>query len=226
MSVRETGYAAMNLWANQTAHDARQHGSPGHRCEIDQRWSELMAHAQLGDRLAYARLLHEVVPFIRVIAARQHGTADRVEEVVQDVLLSVHQVRHTYEPARSFRRWLAAIARRRSIDALRRRYRRANLEVEADAVSAAYESYADPANDRIAEAHACADHLHRAIIRLPAMQREAIELLKLRELSLIDASKLTGRSIAALKVNVHRALKALKVQLQADGSLAAARGSD
>jgi RNA polymerase sigma-70 factor (ECF subfamily) len=182
-----------------------------------------MARSQLGDRFAYARLLHEVVPFIRAIAGRQHRTADRVEEVVQDVLLSIHQVRHTYEPARPFHRWLGAIARRRSIDALRRRYRRANLEVEADAVSAAYESYPDPANDRMAEAHACADHLHRAIIRLPALQREAIELLKLRELSLIDASRLTGRSVAALKVNVHRALKALRAQLQAEGPFAAVR---
>src|SRR5712671_2854326 len=193
----------MNPLADHTVNNVPQPGSPGHRSERDRRWSGLMARSQLGDRLAYARLLHEVVPFIRAIAARQHRTADRVEEVVQDVLLSIHQARHSYEPARPFRPWLSAIARRRSIDALRRRYRRANLEVDVNAVWLAYKSYADPANDRIVEAHASADHLRRAIIRLPALQREAVELLKLRELSLIDASKLTGRSIAALKVNVH-----------------------
>src|SRR5215470_16240733 len=112
MCVRNMGVAAMNPRASQTVNDARQSGSPGHPCERDQRWSDLMARSQLGDRLAYARLLHEVVPFIRAIVARQHRTADRIEEVVQDVLLSVHRIRHIYEPSRSFRRWLCAIAHR------------------------------------------------------------------------------------------------------------------
>ncbi len=49
---------------------------------------------------------------------------------------------------------------------------------------------------------------------LPASQREAIELVKLRELSLEEASKQSGKSVAALKVNVHRALKSLRARLK------------
>ena len=58
------------------------------------------------------------------------------------------------------------------------------------------------------------DELSRAIATLPPGQREAIELLKLRELSLKEAARTSGRSIAALKVNVHRAIKALKARLE------------
>src|SRR5579859_4431481 len=93
----------------------------------DLRWSRLMAAAQGGDREAYRRLLGEIVPFIRAIVARQHRMADRAEDVVQDVLLTLHRVRHTYDPGRSFKHWLAMIARRRSIDALRRRLRLGSL---------------------------------------------------------------------------------------------------
>jgi DNA-directed RNA polymerase specialized sigma24 family protein len=65
--------------------------------------------------------------------------------VVQDVLLTLHRVRHTYDPARPFSHWLAAIARRRSIDALRRRSRVEAVEISDNR---AYETFVDPAANR------------------------------------------------------------------------------
>ena len=55
-----------------------------------------------------------------------------------------------------------------------------------------------------------------AINQLPIGQRQAIELLKLREMSLKEAAATTGMSIAALKVATHRALKALRKLLAGD----------
>jgi RNA polymerase sigma factor (sigma-70 family) len=183
----------------------------GNETERDERWSRLMAAAQDGDRAAYERLLREVVPYVRAVVFPQHRRPDRVEEVVQDVLLTVHRVRHTYDPGRPFRHWLAMIARRRSIDALRRRGRTEAHEV---ADETAYETFADPGANRQAEVYAATEGLSEAIGGLTPPQREAIELLKLRELSLAEASKASGKSIAALKVNVHRAIKSLRKRLQ------------
>ncbi len=169
-----------------------------------------MAAAQEGDAAAYRRLLVAIAPFIRAIAARQHRAPDRVEDVVQDVLLTVHRVRHTYDPARPFAHWLAAIAKRRSIDALRRHGRIGQAEV---ADEAAYATFADPRANKEEAASAAADALGPALAALPPGQREAVELLKLREMSLKEASRASGKSVAALKVNVHRALKALRARL-------------
>jgi RNA polymerase sigma-70 factor, ECF subfamily len=174
-----------------------------------QHWPQLMARAQAGDNRAYERLLLEVVPFVRVVAGRRNYSPDFVEEVVQDVLLTVHRVRHNYDPARPFCPWLAAITRCRLIDAWRRRGRRTSVV----ASGIVCETFEDPAA-RFEEAYATADHLSKAIAALSAPQREAIELIRLREMSLAEASKLTGRSIAALKVNAHRATKSLQRQLQ------------
>src|SRR5258708_6752361 len=77
--------------------------------ETARSWAALMAAAQDGDRQAYARLLREILPFVRAVAGRRHGTPDRVEDVVQDVLLTVHRVRQTYDPGLPFEPWLAAI---------------------------------------------------------------------------------------------------------------------
>ena len=175
-------------------------------------WSRLMAIAQDGDRAAYEKLLRDVVPFVRAIAAGHHR-GDRIEDVVQDVLLTVHRVRHTYDPARPFEAWLATIARRRSIDALRRRGRIAAIETKDDI---AYETFADPGANKDTELTVRASGLGAAIAALPEGQREAIELLKVRDLSLREASQVSGKSIAALKVNVHRAIKSLRERLRGE----------
>jgi RNA polymerase sigma-70 factor, ECF subfamily len=173
-------------------------------------WSRLMAAAQAGDRAAYERLLRDILPFIRAIVGRQHGTPDRVEDAVQDVLLTLHRVRHTYDPARPFTHWLATLARRRSIDLVRRKSRRAAFEI---ADEAAYETFADPGANSEQERREWSGALSGAMAALPERQRQAVELMKLREMSLAEASRASGMSIGALKVNVHRAIKAMRKRL-------------
>ena len=58
--------------------------------------------------------------------------------------------------------------------------------------------------------------LGEAVAGLPAGQRQAVELLKLKEMSLAEASQASGKSIAALKVNVHRAILALRTRMRRD----------
>lgn len=173
----------------------------------------LMARAQDGDRRAYETLLRETLPYIRAVVRSLHAAPDRVEEVVQEVLLTVHRVRHTYDPARPFRPWLASIARRRAIDALRR-WRRTESHEIVDQY--AYETFADAAANRHAEMPTTAEGLRAAIADLPAQQREAVQLLKVRGMSLAEASAETGKSIAALKVNMHRAIKTLRKRLMGE----------
>ncbi len=185
-------------------------GKDIHDSERDKVWSRLMAAAQTGDQHAYARLLHDVVPYVRAIIRSHHRTADRIEDIVQDVLLTVHRVRHTYDPSRPFVPWIAAIARRRSIDGLRR-WRRTDMAELFD--QQAYETFADPRAKRESETSDRVAGLGDAIAALPAKQRQAVEMLKLREMSLAEASGKSGKSIAALKVNVHRAIKALRARL-------------
>jgi RNA polymerase sigma-70 factor (ECF subfamily) len=170
-------------------------------------WGQLMAAAQAGDKAAYERLLRDILPYVRSIVRRHHATPDRVEDVLQDVLLTIHRVRHTYDPARPFAAWLGAIAHRRSIDALRRKVRTDAVETFSPI---AYETYADPGANREIAANEAGAALGEAIASLPPGQRQAVELLRLRELSLAEASAESGQSIGALKVSMHRALRALQ----------------
>ena len=85
----------------------------------DARRSALMAAAQAGDKIAYQTLLRDCVPLIRAIARRLGVNPGQVDDVVQEVLLTIHRARQTYDPVRSFTAWLRIIAERRAIDLLR-----------------------------------------------------------------------------------------------------------
>jgi RNA polymerase sigma-70 factor (ECF subfamily) len=179
--------------------------------EQDQVWAQLMVAAQAGDRAAYDQLLRAVAPFIRALARRHCRNPADLEEVVQDSLLTLHRVRHTYDPGRPFSPWLAAIASRRSIDGLRRRLRQARYEV-ADVT--AHETFVEAGANNEVEHLRSAEEVNDLLRLLPARQREALEALRLREMSLVEASVASGQSIGALKVNAHRALKALRALFQ------------
>jgi RNA polymerase sigma factor (sigma-70 family) len=173
----------------------------------DDQFSVWMQAAQRGDATAYRELLCALTPRVRRIVARRQSLARPadVEDMVQDVLLSVHAVRDTYDPARPFMPWLLAIVRHRMADGARRYARTAAREVHFDDVT-----FHDPATNPRVCAVDDLDVLRRAVAALPAGQRQAIELLKLQELSLKEAAAASGVSVGALKVAAHRAVAALR----------------
>ena len=112
--------------------------------EADRRWGSWMVAAQAGDRAAYETLLQDCIPFIKRVARRQGVSFDRIDDVVQDTLVTVHRARQTYDPSRSFSAWLRTIAQRRAIDGLRRHNRHQSREIYAPL---AYENHADTGGD-------------------------------------------------------------------------------
>ncbi len=175
--------------------------------ELDRR--KLMAEAQAGNGDSYRALLKGCVPLVRAVARTAGVPADRIDDAVQDVLLTIHRVRNTYDPARPFDPWLVSIAKRRAIDITRGVGRRQSREVYDEA---AYEAHPDHQDDGEAalDSRDQASALHEAIARLPEAQQQAVRHLSLGERTLAEAAALTGRSEGALKVNLHRALHSLR----------------
>ena len=175
----------------------------------DQRLRALMIAAQAGDPAAYQAVLRACVPIAAATARRQGHSPDQVDDVVQEVLLTIHRALATYDPARPFMPWLRAIASRRAVDAWRQYGRHGGREIhDPDA----YLNHADegPEAEQQSVSQQQSENLRAAIAQLPVAQREAMERMGLREESLEQASLATGRSKTALKVNLHRAIKALR----------------
>jgi RNA polymerase sigma-70 factor (ECF subfamily) len=176
----------------------------------EEAWAGLMRAAQQGDSGAYERLLREVLPVVRRLVAARLGDPSAIEDVVQNVFLSVHRARHTYQAQRPFGPWLRAIARNAVIDAQRQRTTRLGREqplLDEDQLADTRETIDpnEPLSPRLTE----------ALESLPAAQREAVELIHVRELSVAEAAERAGTTPGALKVRAHRGYRALRRYLGA-----------
>ncbi len=182
---------------------------PLHEVSAVAELARLIGAAQAGDRDAYRTLLKRLVPLLRRFIGRQLRNPSDADEVVQETLLTVHTARHTYDPARPFLPWLIAIARRRVIDRIRKQQRTSAQEVDLAAYAETFST--DPAN--LSEGDWSPRALQEAIDALPEVQRQAITMLKLKEMSLKEASGASGITVATLKVATHRAIKRLRARL-------------
>jgi RNA polymerase sigma factor (sigma-70 family) len=160
-------------------------------------WNAMMLAAQRGDSPTYHRLLSEVAAWLRRYYARRLPPA-MIDDAIQDTLIAIHEKRHTYDPARPFGAWLAAIARYKWIDALR--------SLKAKPTEALDEDIPVPDN---ADAITSAWSLERLLATLKPAQSRVIRLVKLQGLSIEEASEATGQSTTLVKVNIHRGVSRL-----------------
>ncbi|MEN9784059.1 MAG: hypothetical protein RJA24_1402 [Pseudomonadota bacterium] len=164
---------------------------------------DLLLRGLDGDAAAYHAFLGELSRHLRgFLRVRLARLPDDVEDLVQETLLAVHNQRHTYDSAQPLTAWIHAIARYKLVDLLRRRAGREQLN--------------DPLDDEL-DVFAVSDHdaddarrdLGKLLQQLPDRQRLPIVHMKLEGLSVSETARATGMSEAAVKVGVHRGLKAL-----------------
>ncbi len=164
-----------------------------------------MLLAQGGDADAYRAVLTVSSKWLaRYFSGRIMPT--QIDDLVQDTLLSVHHKRASFDPSRPFLPWLAAIARYRWVDQLRKTYR-AN-EAELDEGHAAFEDDGE-LTARIS--------LDRLFAHLPERQAHVIRLVKIDGHSVAEAAARTGQSEPLVKVNIHRGLKKLAALIESEG---------
>lgn len=162
------------------------------------RLSALMAGALRGDATSYEEALREIVRLVRAFARARVGDT-LADDVVQETLLTVHRVRHTYDPARPFLPWLMAISHSRLVDVVRRDRRRARLERPLE----------EEPRWRPGVTLALPDVV-LALEELPQPQQRVIRMLKVEGMSVREVAGALGLSVSNVKVMAHRGYRALR----------------
>ncbi|KND55223.1 RNA polymerase sigma-70 factor, ECF subfamily [Candidatus Paraburkholderia kirkii] len=162
-----------------------------------------------GDQDAYRGFLQALTRHLRgYLRKRIPHHRDDVEDLVQEILLAVHNARHTYRPDELLTAWLHAIARYKlMMDFFRAHARREWLNTPLDDhedILAA--TYGEPAHAR--------HDIGKLLEHLPEKQRLPIVHMKLEGLSVTETARITGLSESAVKVGVHRDLKALAAKIR------------
>jgi RNA polymerase sigma-70 factor (ECF subfamily) len=174
----------------------------------EERLRSLLVRGLVGDESAYRFFLSELAAHLRSwLRRRLSRSPEEVEDLLQELLLAVHNQRHTYEPKQPLTPWVHAIARYKLIDLFRRRSRNEMLNDpldDEDQLFVAEDSEAAEARYDVAKL------LHQ----LPARQRLPILYVKIEGASVADVAKRTGMSESAVKVGIHRGLKALAAKIR------------
>lgn len=165
--------------------------------------ARLMIAAQDGDKSAAHVLLTEAGVWLERYF-RRRVPPHQIDDLVQEVLIALYTKRATWDPSRPFLPWLAAIARFRWIDHLRRVYKHGANELLDD----------DAAHDSDEEFVMARVSLDRLLGALPEAQARVIEMVKITGLSIRDAAEKTGQSESLVKVNIHRGLKRLAAMVE------------
>jgi RNA polymerase sigma-70 factor (ECF subfamily) len=147
--------------------------------------------------------LDELAGLLRAYYARRAPPGVDAEDLVQETLIAVHTRRATYDPSQPFTAWAYAIARYKLIDQLRR----ARLHLRAPE-EAADVLFVEPG----ANAAMASRDLEKVMADLPARTRDLIRETRIEGLSTREAAQKHDMSESAVKVAVHRGLKALGVR--------------
>ena len=174
----------------------------------EDRLRDLLVRGLAGDGPAYHACLKELSAYLRAFLRRRLARLpDEVEDLVQETLLAVHNQRHTYDAGQPLTAWVHAIARYKLVDLLRRRAMR-------DALNDPLDDALDVLAASDAEAADARRDVARLLERLPERQRLPIVHMKLEGRSVVETARMTGMSESAVKVGVHRGLKALAAMMR------------
>jgi RNA polymerase sigma-70 factor (ECF subfamily) len=168
----------------------------------------LMRQAQAGDPHAYTQVLHETASILRLFLRRWLKNPSEIDDVIQEILISIHKSRHTYDGLRPYKPWVFAIARYRLSEYWRRAY--ADKLRHATDLADIENTVAAP----VTNSGDTTEHLLEGLKSLPAKQAEIVRLIHTEGHTAKEVAARMGMKESAVKVAAHRAYKILRRKLE------------
>ena len=176
--------------------------------EKSDNYEALMRQSLEGDQLAYASLLKETSRFLRPFLAKRLSFTNEVDDLLQEILISIHKARHTYDGYRPYRPWVYAIAKFRLQDYLRAHYSdQLHHAVDFDELE---ESLQEP----VTETAISYESISGEIRKLPEKQATILQLMHQEGYTAKEVAEKMGMNESAVKVAAHRAYKILRSKLE------------
>ncbi|OIR11859.1 RNA polymerase sigma factor SigX [mine drainage metagenome] len=168
----------------------------------------LMRRSLAGDQRAYAALLHETTRLLRPFLAKRLSIAGEVDDLMQEILLSIHKARHTYDGNRPYKPWVYAIAKFRLQDHLRVHYSD-QLRHALD-----FDELEEYLLEPVTESLMSYESISGEVDKLPEKQAMILRFLHQDGYTAREVAEKTGMTESAVKVAAHRAYKVLRKKLE------------
>jgi RNA polymerase sigma-70 factor (ECF subfamily) len=168
----------------------------------------LMRKSLNGDQQAYATLLQETSRLLRPFLSRRLSHAGEVDDLLQEILISVHKARHTYDGQRPYKPWVYAIAKFRLQDFLRAHYSD-QLRHAVD-----FDELEEYLPEFVTEPEISYESIHAEVQKLPEKQASILQLMHRDGYTAKEVAQKLGMNESAVKVAAHRAYKILRSKLE------------
>ncbi len=168
-----------------------------------------MRLAQQGDKQAYGHVFQQITPILRRFVGNSLNHPEDVEDVVQEILISIHRASHTYDTDRPFKTWIFTIARYRLTDHLRAIYAKSGKGTDIDFDHMTYQLTSD---ENVTKCYEDREYLSKIMQSLPVKQRKIVNMMKIEGYSAQEVAQLMNMSESAVKVSAHRAYKILALK--------------
>ncbi len=173
--------------------------------DLNDRLEMLMKRALNGEQRAYAELLEATARLLRPLLARRLNRACEVDDLLQEILISIHKARHTFDGNRPYKPWVYAIAKFRLQDFLRAHY--------ADQLRHAVDLDELELPEAVTESEISYESIHAEVQKLPEKQAAILQLMHRDGYTSREAAEKLGMNESAVKVAAHRAYKVLRGRL-------------
>jgi RNA polymerase sigma-70 factor (ECF subfamily) len=168
----------------------------------------LMRESLAGDQRAYSVLLQETSRMLRPFLAKRLSFANEVDDLLQEILISIHKARHTYDGSRPYKPWVYAIAKFRLHDHLRAHY--SDQLRHADDLS----ELEDFLHENVTESAISYESISVEVQKLPEKQATILRLMHQEGYTAKEVAEKIGMNESAVKVAAHRAYKILRQKLE------------
>jgi len=161
-----------------------------------------------GDQLAYANLLRETARLLRPFLSKRLSFESEIDDLLQEILISIHKARHTYDGKRPYKPWVYAIAKFRLQDYLRAHY--------ADQLRHSVElsELENILHEDVTESTISYESISGEIQKLPEKQAAILQLMHEEGYTAKEVAAKLGMNESAVKVAAHRAYKVLRKKLE------------
>ncbi len=167
----------------------------------------LMKQSLNGDQQAYTTLLQETARLLRPYLSRKLSFANEVDDLTQEILISIHKARHTYDGNRPYKPWAYAIARFRLQDFLRAHYSD-HLRHALD-----FDEMEENFQENVTESVMSYESISKEVEKLPEKQAAILQLMHQDGYTAKEVAEKLGMNESAVKVAAHRAYKVLRNKL-------------
>lgn len=159
-----------------------------------------------GDKNSYKDLLLQLTKLAKNFARKKISSEAAIDDIAQEILISVHKSKHTYNPEKPFLPWFYAIANYRLYDHLRGVYNNQETNI--------FEEWLDHKIDQKDETLEIEkkQSIEKSLKILPEKQRQIVELVYVEGYSIKETAEQMNISVSDVKTSAHRALKSIKTE--------------